>query len=439
MQPAVAPHYDFPTPRSASSCVPSHRRSDVIYIGGADAYVQHAEAVREGCIKQGLNGKTQGPGDMPEGPLKGIRSLHAAATFHQRSLLKFDCHGTLINGELMLQFESDAVLVPALGAIQAVRQGGREFGYPDFEGMVVLHVCGAANLKAALRNVTGPHLLVGGKRAVLTCLGKKIDRILLEELGRQKKTRWQAPETLWGPLYFSTPCTLHLAGAGILQLVRHVRVPADLRLAANEEQIQDAFFQRLAVGKPEQVRQFLNVWPRLATAQFEGDSIFRNAEYAGPDMMITLLDEDNIPWEQDLEVLLQLSKRNWPVTTRAFNRILEVLEKKMQRVLSANPADRLKAGVGVAKVLLQNAFFPRLPEDTQDLSTTLTDTAPAFNPLDLNATAPDAKRICATLDWHLIDQVVRRASSVLDLSRMDRIEFRLELNVQMHADLKQRG
>jgi hypothetical protein len=424
-------------PAPARMMMPRSPGSDFIYVSTDENIGRNAGKIRERCMNSSLTCQIRGPVDMPDGLKKGIRSLHAERHIHPHSLVKLELHGSVQSNQHTIDFESDPNKISTLETIRDIREGGLEFGRPYFGGLIVLHICDSDRLTEALSKVPGVHIHCG-EGQILLGLSPKIDRILFTALGWQKEHGWQAPESLWGPLYFNTPCTLHLTGANVLQLVRHVRLPQDLTLARDDEQIEDAFLQRLVAGEPKEVEQFLKAWPRLATIKDHFDApLFRFANCVErTDMMSLLLGNDHIRWEDELDILLSFSKRNLPDARRAFNRILDVLEQNIKRELSLHPSDRKKAVLGVAKALIINALDQPAPEEKRDLVSVLTEPAAAFDPFDSSLPAPPSfRKICAAVNWHFIDQVSRRAADLLNLSLMDSIEFNLRLRVRLGADL----
>jgi hypothetical protein len=414
---------------------------DVIGLLDQGCHVSHAATLLSRCASLGLGCAALGPGDMPHGAPTAVYALHILGQFHRHTFVKIDGHGVMINGRHYIRLGAFGNQVDTFELIRTLREGGLPFGLPYYGGPIMVNSCYSGQLALSLRALNGEHYLCGGKKKVNLSLSSKFDEVVLPALSWQKANGWRASNALWGALYFKTACTVHLAGADTLNLVRHVHWPADVRLA-DEEQIREAFFQRISVGKPAQVEAFLESWPALAKAEHKNLSPFRFAHVVNrPDIMTQLLKCKDIKWEAELDLLLALAKKDWLVTSRAFDRILGVLESNIQSMVDAGPSDPFWPAMSMAEDFLEDRMKNRVPEDQPGFDSIVTVPPGAFDPFDVSSTAStlSPSEICAALNWHLVDQAARRVSALLNLPPARCEAFAARLRSKVHAGLMMLG
>lgn len=211
-----------------------------------------------------------------------------------------DAHGSINNGQHVVGFAQGSVnTLTFLRHIRAGRQCQ--------ETMIHLHSCSGAHVRDALRSETGPHLICGGKKLVLSRLGRNTIFDMMRFLGEKKRNPDAAPTTpqaIFDRASQFMGDTVTLVGKDIGCHIRYAKLPGDLA-GAGYAKIQRALVTRINIGKLAPVSALLDHDPRLLDGLPEiGISALRFAWSTNKNEIVTELVRREASWDRDIALMV---------------------------------------------------------------------------------------------------------------------------------------
>lgn len=362
---------------------PTHIRdtgADLIQLCGPDCRPKEISAVSRAAGKLKLTEGHVHADTAPGGLVGAITQLHRLGRFARHSCVVLTTHGMEKEGKLWVHVSrTGQECIEITELIRLLREGGREFGHPDWPGILQLSVCYLA--PRLIGDPAGINLLLGHQGKVLQYQCQNITLHVLELLASEKARGSLGPSAQALFLHVSqvAPMSVTVMGKGITTLGSHVRTP--MQAMARKLNIADVFANLLAAGEEETVRQFVQTWPCLVTTTCGSDySAFSAAVNLRRWNIATLLMRyDHANWDDDLDLLLDLahiwreqSQRLTELSLIAFERRLESQINPAQMTadalatrLVAQAADHMMESMQNMSSARQRALRAELQRDGQ--------------------------------------------------------------------------
>jgi hypothetical protein len=296
-------------------------------VGGADQYKQAAHSA-------GLDLELVIPRPGGNDAYAALTALHQRGRLARYCVL--DAHGCRANGQHTVEFPHGPI--NTLDFVRHIRDGNRYR-----ETLIHIHTCYGASVRDALCDEEGPHLICGGKKEVLSRVGRSTVLDMLEFLGSHKRQADATPLSAQA-IFDRASChmgdTVTLVGRAVGCHVRYAKTPAHLA-DAGREKVLDALATRINVGSLAQVGALLDAYPWLLSDPVLAlPSPVASAWTMGRTEVMEELVRRGASWDRDLGLMVAVAVR-LPVL---LPQLCVALCHIASRILGNQPADGGQAG-----------------------------------------------------------------------------------------------